>query len=561
MRRRDERDTQRDSPQDEALLPEHAQLLKPSCWQVAHAHPTPFSRAAHPRTLSTGPCGARPAQLRSEEQTDGALPPDRCRLGWLILMLLGVGSLTPWNAFITPTDYYRLRLRGSQYASSFETIFTTAFTLMGFITIIFMQRLQYYVSLRARIYGSLTACLVTFTVPMALALRPLLLDDHAMHKELARGVDGQFTILVVCTAAAGTAQAILTGSVISYASLFGHPRYIQAVTGGQGLSGFTIALLNFVRAMPNAAEACEVAPSPPASPGADALLAAPSSAADERDVVAGAAAYFGAACLIYLVCIGGYAMLERLPFTIAVIDRAEHAPAVSERASNVSTDSSPKPLRAAIAPSDAPDTPESPDAHATWHPVHASLGRLLRSLWRQCAAICLIYTVTIAIFPALTSSISSVSADCEWRQLFVPFGFVLFNLCDTIGRNLPCTVRNPSRLLGLVLTRLVCIPLFIACHSAYGAASAQLLGSSDAFPVGLMLVFAITNGWLTSSAFVHAPSEVPEAYSSQAAALMVLFLNLGLLLGSLLAFGVHGLTCHCNPFISDAPPPPPPPPP
>ena len=49
---------------------------------------------------------------------------------------------------------------------------------MGFITIIFMQRLQYYVSLRARIYGSLTACLVTFTVPMALALRPLATIDN-----------------------------------------------------------------------------------------------------------------------------------------------------------------------------------------------------------------------------------------------------------------------------------------------------------------------------------------------------------------------------------------------
>ena len=92
-----------------------------------------------------------------------------------------------------------------------------------------------------------------------------------------------------------------------------------------------------------------------------------------------------------------------------------------------------------------------------WHPVHASLGRLLRALWRQCAAICLVYAVTIAIFPSLTSSISSVSPHCEWRQLFVPLGFVLFNLCDTVGRNLPCTVCRPRTLLALVLSRVVCV--------------------------------------------------------------------------------------------------------
>ncbi len=81
MRRRDERDTQRDSPHDEALLPEHAQLLKPSCWQVARARPTPFSRAAHMRALRTRPCGAGLRSLEVKSRRTARCPPTGA--GWV----------------------------------------------------------------------------------------------------------------------------------------------------------------------------------------------------------------------------------------------------------------------------------------------------------------------------------------------------------------------------------------------------------------------------------------------------------------------------------------------
>ena len=73
---------------------------------------------------------------------------------------------------------------------------------------------------------------------------------------------------------------------------------------------------------------------------------------------------------------------------------------------------------------------------------------------------------------------------------------------------------------------------------------------TDAFPLVVMLIFAVSNGWLTTCAFMHAPSDVAPTERKRAGTLMVMFLNAGLTCGSLLSFAVKGLTCNCNPFVS-----------
>lgn len=62
-----------------------------------------------------------------DARRDEALP-DRFGLAYIIMMLLGVGSLLPWNAMITPVDYLQLRVIGSQFEQSFLSILETSFT-------------------------------------------------------------------------------------------------------------------------------------------------------------------------------------------------------------------------------------------------------------------------------------------------------------------------------------------------------------------------------------------------------------------------------------------------
>ncbi|KAJ1396195.1 hypothetical protein B484DRAFT_438894, partial [Ochromonadaceae sp. CCMP2298] len=49
-------------------------------------------------------------------------------LAYCIMFYLGVGSLFPWNALINASTYYSQRFCGTQYQSTFENYFSTAFT-------------------------------------------------------------------------------------------------------------------------------------------------------------------------------------------------------------------------------------------------------------------------------------------------------------------------------------------------------------------------------------------------------------------------------------------------
>ena len=77
--------------------------------------------------------GMEDALLNTSTTASDAVPQphDRYRLAFFILYLQGVGCLFPWNAFITKTDYYALAFRGSEYASSFESIVSTHADMYG----------------------------------------------------------------------------------------------------------------------------------------------------------------------------------------------------------------------------------------------------------------------------------------------------------------------------------------------------------------------------------------------------------------------------------------------
>ena len=104
-------------------------------------------------------------------------------------------------------------------------------------------------------------------------------------------------------------------------------------------------------------------------------------------------------------------------------------------------------------------------------------------------------------------------------------------------------------ILGLVALRVVFVPLFILCNSK---SSQPLFSSSDAYPIFIMLVFAVSNGWLTTCIFVHSASVVAPELRQRAGTFVVLFLNTGLALGSMLSFFTRWLVCDCNPFLNDA---------
>ena len=526
--------------------------------------------------------------------------PDRFYAARLVCLLLGVGSLLSWNALITPIEYLKLRIAGSAFESSFESMFSTTFTWVSLTSLIIMQKIQHALSLRARILGSLLLLLLVFTLLTAIALQPLTLPADELLDSLSAGATTQFAVLMVSGALCGIGQAFLCGSAMAYASIFARPSYLQAVSGGQGLAGLAVTLGSLFVSLPGFQRVCAAATD---DGDASAMLTSTSSASaiaasHARDVVSAAVVYFGASCAVLLLCIFGFLLVERLPFTRAR-KRLLHEPIGDGDSSSSSSAAAaaveakpPHHLRAAAPSVNHTDTssftdhPPTPTTTSSWPPPLSSTSphddnstcQLLTNLWKWSASIFLVYAVTIAIFPSLTSTIiatdlppstnttspssytpSELRAHCEWSHLFVPLGFVVFNAGDTIGRNLPCVLRNPTIILAVTCARIVFAPLFMLCHTAAGGGmQLEPFGGNDALALVIMSIFSITNGWLTSSVFVASQSVIEPSKRDPAASLLVCLLNAGIAVGAALSFLVRYLDCSpsaangysCNPFVS-----------
>ncbi len=412
---------------------------------------------------------------------------DRYHLVHIIMYMLGIGSLFPWNALITPVEYFRLRLAGSAFEASFESILTTTFTCLSLITILALQPFQNTLSLRFRVLASLVLLLVVFSTTAVLAIVPLTLGDAELIDALSSGAEVQFVMLIVSGGLAGIAQAALTGAAMSYASFFDQPHFIQAVSGGQGVAGLTVTLGSLFVSLPTIVRECSPGPGVQAAASAEAVWEdGPVRAVEPqhaRDVVSAAAVYFCASVLVLLACLVGFLVMEKLPFTRARKRIAERRAtlrpgspgagsprASSPRASSPTGASSPAALRSdegcgaglreAMLSSPVADSGagcsvllDGDDASTVVAVDDADDGDVLRRVWRWAASVTLIYAVTIALFPSLTSTIVSVSPSCGWKHAFGPVLFVVFNLFDTIGRNLPWYVRGGNSTLTISAMR------------------------------------------------------------------------------------------------------------
>ncbi|KAK4509819.1 glycine decarboxylase subunit P [Mucor velutinosus] len=149
-----------------------------------------------------------------------------------------------------------------------------------------------------------------------------------------------------------------------------------------------------------------------------------------------------------------------------------------------------------------------------------------------------IYIITLALFPSITVLVRSVSnIDAA---TFISLHFLLFNIGDWVGRTLPifacCQVYSSKALICVSLARTLFIPLFFSCNLHDSSNSSTPLLNSDMLYFGLILLFAISNGWLTSLVFIAAPSRVSHNEKSVVGSVISFFLVVGLALGGLTSF-------------------------
>ena len=300
---------------------------------------------------------------------------------------------------------------------------TTTFTLMGLVTILSMQRVQHLTSPRSRVICGLALQLGVFLVIFGFTAAPLALPTERLASFLRRTSTPLFAVTVAGVALAGFAQAVITGSLFTYATLYARPTYLQAISAGMGVAGLSVSLGSLVTALPQTAQACGAA-------GDEA-----DTAQVDRATVVGAAVYFGLSCVLLGLCLVAFLVLERLPFTLeckrreALLSAAEERRLAAARPSTEPETEVPLSLAdvaAAARAGGGAGGEEAAAAAAAAAGVAAGVAAkaappaLLPRLWAWALSLTLIYAVTLGLFPSLTSTIESTAAACSWQHMFVP---------------------------------------------------------------------------------------------------------------------------------------------
>jgi Nucleoside transporter len=161
-------------------------------------------------------------------------------------------------------------------------------------------------------------------------------------------------------------------------------------------------------------------------------------------------------------------------------------------------------------------------------------------------AICIFMTlfVTLSLFPGWTSELQSIhqcrSALRVANDLYVPYGFVLFNVGDLTGRLLSAHFSLDERLgpnlVGASWLRCIFFPLLYYCRG--GSNHDRIHVPSDVYSYTVQFAFAVSNGSLLSAAFGHAPTRIPAKPEMQErmSKMLSFAVAFGLLCGSFFAY-------------------------
>uniref|UniRef100_A0A8C2L407 Solute carrier family 29 member 1a n=1 Tax=Cyprinus carpio TaxID=7962 RepID=A0A8C2L407_CYPCA len=179
-------------------------------------------------------------------------PRDRYNAVWIIFFILGLGTLLPWNFFMTATMYFTQRLKDPQTNQTangsvviegdsrnvLESKFNNVMTLCAMVPLLIFTCLNSFIHQRIpqtlRISGSLSVIFVVFLITAVLVrveMEPLPFFAFTMIK-------------IICINSFG---AILQGSLFGLAGML-PASYTTPIMSGQGLAG-TFAAFSMICAL------------------------------------------------------------------------------------------------------------------------------------------------------------------------------------------------------------------------------------------------------------------------------------------------------------------------
>lgn len=421
------------------------------------------------------------------------IPEDSCCLVYIIFFLMGIGSLLPWNFFITAKHYWFYKLSNSSLNSHnsdqlsdlsdyFESYLSIASTVPSVLCLILNYFLVNRISPNVRILSSLFIILVVFVVTTMLVK----VDVSGCRLEFFVGT-------LACVAVISGASNVFSGSMFGISGHF-PMRISQALISGQAMGGTLSAVASVV----------------------DLAVA--------NDVTTSALVYFLTADILIFLCIVAYLLLPKLAYSRHYILAAKStSPGVMSEGGTAAGGTN----RTNVPP----------------------LQPILMKTWVLGLSVFYVFCVSIMVFPAVSSGIQSVQKgdSSPWTTTyFVPLtSFLMYNMADFCGRQATAWLQVPgptSRVLPvLVLCRSILVPLLMFCNYQPRVHLHTVFFTHDVYPVIFNCLLGLSNGYLGTLPMIYGPKVVPRELAEATGVVMSFFLTLGLAVGS--AFSV--LIVHC----------------
>ncbi|NWR64942.1 S29A1 protein, partial [Bucorvus abyssinicus] len=458
-------------------------------------------------------------------------PLRRYKAVWLIFFILGLGTLLPWNFFMTAREYFISRLADPEEKSHFrnqtgspsylQSMFDNFMTLCAMVPLLIFTCLNSFIhqriSQQIRILGSLVAIGLVFLVTaimVKVTMEPLPF----------------FIFTMISIVFINSFGAILQGSLFGLAGLL-PASYTAPIMSGQGLAGTFAAV---------------------------AMIFSIAIGAQQPETFIG---YFTTACVAIVLAIFSYILLPRMDFFryYSMKDKTEYRVYNAELETKKDLIKKGRmrqkdQFRCRLSgvcyalfvslPADEPNGMEQNNSKII--PIHLpdekpSVVTIFKKLWVMAASVCFVFTVTIGVFPSITAKVLTVLGEGnKWNLYYIPVScFLLFNVFDWTGRSLTALFTWPGKdsclLPVMVALRVIFIPLFMLCN-VQPRVYLPVVFSHDAWYIIFMIFFSISNGYLASLCMCFGPKKVLAHEAETAGAIMAFFLSLGLALGAAVSF-------------------------
>ncbi|XP_026165018.1 equilibrative nucleoside transporter 3 [Mastacembelus armatus] len=412
-------------------------------------------------------------------------PEDSYCLVYIIFFLMGICSLLPWNFFVTAKHYWMYKLSNSTHSGSGEQRSDLSDYFESYLSIASTVPSVLCLILNYVLVNRMSPN-VRVLSSLFVILLVFVVTTVLVKVDVSESRVEFFVGTLASVAVISGASNLFSGSVFGISGHF-PMRISQALISGQAMGGTLSAVASIV----------------------DLAVA--------KDVTDSALAYFLTADVFILLCIITYLLL------LPKLEYSRHY------------------MLAA--------TTTSPSGGTAGAASVPPLMPILRKTWVLGLSVFYVFSVSIMVFPAVSSGIQSVHKDSgsPWTTTyFVPLTtFLLYNVSDLAGRLATAWLQVPgptSRVLpALVLCRSIMVPLLMFCNYQPRDHLHTVLFTHDVYPVIFNCLLGLSNGYLGTLPMIYGPKVVPRELTEATGVVMSFFLALGLAVGS--AFSV--LIVHC----------------